>query len=126
VERFLWICLAGALGTGVRYLVSLWAAERFGTLFPFGTLLVNLAGCFVMGFAVYVTLNSTSLSPTLRLAITVGFLGGLTTYSSFNHETTKLFADGALGLALLNFLATTVGGFVSGYLGLSLARLAIR
>ena len=48
MERFFWICLAGAAGTGTRYLVALWAAQRFGSSFPYGTLFVNLAGCFLI------------------------------------------------------------------------------
>jgi fluoride exporter len=122
VERFFLICLAGALGTGTRYLVTLWAAERFGTQFPYGTLFVNLTGCFVIGFVMHLALNAASFSPTLRLAVTAGFLGGLTTYSSFNYETTTLASDGVFGLAVLNFGATTLGGFVAGFLGIALGR----
>lgn len=122
MERFLLICFAGALGTGTRYLVGLWAGERFGTTFPYGTLLVNLVGCFAIAFVVHLALNVTTFSPTLRLALTAGFLGGLTTYSSFNYETTTLFRDGAVGLAALNFGLTTVGCFVAGLGGLALAR----
>jgi fluoride exporter len=48
MERFLWICLAGAAGTGARYLIALWAAQRLGSAFPYGTLLVNLVGCFAI------------------------------------------------------------------------------
>jgi CrcB protein len=102
--------------------VGLWAGERFGTTFPYGTLIVNVIGCFAIAFVLHVALNVASFSPTLRLAITVGFLGGLTTYSSFNYETTKLAQDGALGLALLNVAATALGGFAAGLAGLALAR----
>ena len=48
MERFLWICAAGAAGTGARYLIALWAVQRFGSTFPFGTLIVNLTGCFAI------------------------------------------------------------------------------
>jgi hypothetical protein len=48
MERFFWICLAGAAGAGARYLIALWAAQRFGSAFPYGTLLVNLIGCFTI------------------------------------------------------------------------------
>ncbi|HEX6277279.1 MAG TPA: fluoride efflux transporter CrcB [Polyangiaceae bacterium] len=125
MDRFLLICLAGALGTGTRYLVSVWAAERFGASFPYGTLFVNLAGCFAIGFVMHVALNVAAFSPTLRLAITAGFLGGLTTYSSFNYETTKLLLDGSYGLAAWNFAATAGGGFAAGLGGLALGRVAI-
>jgi CrcB protein len=122
VERFLWICLAGALGTGTRYLIGLWAGQRLGAGFPWGTLIVNLSGCFLISFIMYLGLNMANVSATLRMALTTGFLGGLTTYSSFNYETTKLLNDGAPGMALLNLGVTLVGGFATGVLGLFLAR----
>jgi CrcB protein len=121
MERFLWICLAGAAGTGARYLIALWAAQRFGSTFPYGTLTVNLAGCFAIA-AVMQAAMSLSWSPTLRSAITIGFIGGLTTYSSFNYETTRLIEEGALGAAALNAGCTLVGSFAAGWLGMLGAR----
>jgi CrcB protein len=121
MERFLWICLAGAAGTGARYLIALWAAQRFGSSFPFGTLIVNLAGCFGIA-AVMHAASTLSLSPTVRSAITIGFIGGLTTYSSFNYETTRLMEEGATGAAILNAMATIVGALAAGWLGMVCAR----
>lgn len=117
VERLLWICLAGALGTGARYLVGLWAAQRLGTTFPYGTLLVNLLGCFLIAAIVQVALNVATFSPTLRLALTTGLLGGFTTYSSFAYETTQLFQTGSSGAAIANFGITTLGCFGAVLLG---------
>jgi fluoride exporter len=121
MERFLWVCLAGAAGTGARYLVSLWAVQRLGSAFPFGTLIVNLVGCFAIAFAAHAA-SMLSWSPTVRSAIAVGFIGGLTTYSSFNYETTALVERGALGAAALNAVATIGGAFAAGWLGLIAAR----
>ena len=121
MERLIWVCLGGAAGAGTRYLVSVWVAESIGGAFPLGTLIVNLSGCFLIGLIMHATLTL-PWSPTLRAAITVGFLGGLTTYSSFNHETTSLLQHGATGLAALNALATIVGGLVAGWLGLVVSR----
>jgi CrcB protein len=121
MERLLWICLAGAAGTGARYLVALWAAQRLGSVFPYGTLIVNLAGCFVIAALMHAALLL-GWSPTLRAALTIGFLGGFTTYSSFNYETMQLLEEGAPATALLNVGATFVGGFMAGWLGLVLAR----
>lgn len=121
MERFFWICLAGAAGTGTRYLVALWAAQRFGASFPYGTLFVNLAGCFLIA-AVMQGAIATSSSPTIRSALTIGYIGGLTTYSSFNYESTRLLQDGAHGLAVLNAAVTLVGGFAAGWLGLITSR----
>jgi fluoride exporter len=121
MERFLWICLAGAAGTGARYLVSLWAVQRLGSAFPYGTLIVNLVGCFAIAVVMHAA-ATLAWSPSVRSAITVGFLGGLTTYSSFNYETTALIERGALGAAALNAVATIAGAFAAGWLGLLLAR----
>jgi CrcB protein len=121
MERLFWICLAGAAGTGTRYLVAVWAAQRFGTAFPYGTLVVNLAGCFLIAVIMH-TAFALSWSPTVRSAITVGFLGGLTTYSSFNYETSSLLQAGSHGPALVNVFATIAGGFVAGWLGLIVSR----
>jgi CrcB protein len=121
MERLFWICLAGAAGTGARYLIALWAAGRFGGTFPYGTLIVNLAGCFAIAAVMHVG-ASLAWSPTLRSAITIGFIGGLTTYSSFNYETTRLIEEGALGAAAMNAACTLAGGFGAGWLGLLFAR----
>jgi fluoride exporter len=121
MERLFWICLAGAAGTAARYLVALWAAQRFGTAFPYGTLIVNLVGCFAIAAVMHAALTL-SWSPTIRSAITIGFIGGLTTYSSFNYETTRLLEEGAVGAATLNATVTLLGAFVAGWLGLLCAK----
>jgi CrcB protein len=124
MERFFWICLAGAAGTGARYLIALWAAQRLGSAFPYGTLIVNLFGCFAIAAIMYAALTL-SWSATVRSAITIGFIGGLTTYSSFNYETTRLLEEGSTGAALVNASATIVGAFVAGWLGMLSARLLL-
>jgi len=122
LDRFLWICFAGALGTGTRYLLGLWAARTFGTGFPYGTLIVNLTGCFLIAAIMHVSLSTALVSPTLRLSLTTGFMGGLTTYSSFNYETTRFLQERAWATGMLNFAVTTVGCFVAGLLGFVVAR----
>jgi len=122
MERFFWICLAGAAGTGSRYLVGLWAGQRLGAGFPYGTLIVNVIGCFLITLVMHLALNVATFPPTLRFALTTGFMGGFTTYSSFNYETTKLLQDGTPLVALLNVGATVVLCFVAGLLGMVLAR----
>jgi CrcB protein len=121
MERLFWICLAGAAGTGTRYLVALWAAERFGSTFPYGTLIVNLAGCFFIALILQAPIAA-AWAPGLRSAIAIGYIGALTTYSSFNFETTRLVQDGATDLAALNAIVTLVGGFAAGWLGLIASR----
>jgi CrcB protein len=121
MERFLWICLAGALGTGARYLIALWAAQRFGSAFPYGTLVVNLSGCFAIAALMHAALTL-GRPPTVRAAATIGFIGGLTTYSSFNYETMRLFEEGAPATAFVNLSVTVIGGVMAGWLGLMAAR----
>lgn len=121
MERLFWICLAGAVGTGTRYLVALWAAQRFGSAFPYGTLIVNLVGCFVIAALMHAALTL-GWSANLRAALAIGFVGGLTTYSSFNYETMRLFEEGAPARAFVNLALTLFGGFSAGWLGLITAR----
>jgi len=120
--RVLLIGLAGALGTVSRYLVGVWARDAIGTAFPFGTLIVNVAGCFFIALISQLALSTTLFSPTLRLTLTTGFLGGLTTYSSFNYETTDLLRERAWATGLTNVGVTFVACFAAGLFGLALAR----
>ncbi|HZU83132.1 MAG TPA: CrcB family protein [Polyangiaceae bacterium] len=122
MNRMFLIGVAGALGTLTRYFVGLWAGRALGTGFPYGTLIVNVTGCFLIAAIAHVALATTLISPTLRLTITTGFMGGLTTYSSFNLETTNLLRDRAWLVALANAGATIFGCFLAGLLGLAVAR----
>jgi CrcB protein len=122
MDRVLLIGLAGALGTLTRYGVGLWAGRMLGTGFPFGTLIVNVAGCFFIALVAQVAISTTLISPTLRLTLTTGFMGGLTTYSSFNYETTNLLRERAWATAFVNVGVTMLGCFVAGLLGLAVAR----
>ena len=121
MERFLWVCFAGALGSGTRYLIALWAAQRLGGAFPYGTLIVNLFGCFSIAALMHAAL-ALGWSPNLRAALTIGFIGGLTTYSSFNYETMRLFEEGATASAAASVALTMLGGLTAGWLGLLTAR----
>jgi len=117
--RFLIVFGAGGAGCCARYLVSLWVGPRS---FPYATLIVNLIGSFLIALVLEASLRVASFSPHLRLALTTGFMGGLTTYSSFNYETTTLAAQGSSTRALLNVGATLIGCVLAGLAGLWLAR----
>jgi CrcB protein len=123
--RFLLVCLGGALGSGARYLVSLGAAAAFGIAFPYGTLLVNLAGSFAVAFLMHVSMTGEILSPEWRLLLTTGVMGGFTTYSTFNYETLGYFREGAWGVGVLNVAATLFGCLAAGLAGFALARLIV-
>ena len=111
------------MGTGARYLLSTWMLRTLGAGFPYGTLAVNLVGSFLLGALMQVALASESFSPTLRLALGTGVLGGFTTYSSFNQETLGLMREGSLGLGFAYLAVTVITCLAAGLLGLWAARL---
>lgn len=121
MERLFWISLAGAVGTAARYLITIAVAQRFGSALPYGTLAVNLTGCFAIAALVPAS-AALGWSPTVRTAVTVGLLGGFTTYSSFNYETMRLWEGDASAAAMLNVALTVVGGLVAGWLGIVVGR----
>ena len=125
MNRFFWICLGGAAGTAARYLVSGWALALLGTGFPWGTLAVNAIGSFLISAIMHVGLTTTLLSPTVRVTLTTGVMGGFTTYSAFNYETLQLFSDGARTFALANVLVMVLTCLVAGAAGLGVARFAV-
>ncbi len=116
--QFLWICLGGALGTGSRYLVGLGATRVFGSGFPYGTLIVNIVGSFLVSLVMYLSVDAGSIPLSVRMFLTTGFLGGFTTYSSFNYETLKLFQSGSWGIAAMNVFVTLFACVAFGLLGL--------
>jgi CrcB protein len=122
MQRFLIVCAAGALGSGARYLVSLAVGDRPGERFPWGTLIVNLVGSFAIAVVYELAVQVKTLPPQLVLGLATGFLGGFTTYSAFNFQTTALALDGAVGRAAINLGATLIGCFIAGLLGLAVAR----
>lgn len=117
------IAAGGALGTVARYGAALWAARVLGSTFPFGTLLVNIAGSFFIAFIMHMAAATELLSPNARLMLTTGVMGGFTTYSTFNYETTEYLREGAWMMAAANACATVIGCLAAGLAGLAVARL---
>ena len=122
MTRVVLVALGGAIGSVARYGVGALAAQLLGSTFPWGTLLVNLSGSFLIAVVMHVALAGTAISLELRIFLTTGIMGGFTTYSSFNYETLALINQRAYGLAGLNVSATVVGCFLSGLLGLAAGR----
>jgi len=102
VQTILFIGLFGALGCVARYYLSGWVYALSGPSFPFGTLAVNAAGSFLVGLVMETGARTTLLPPDLRIAIVIGLLGGLTTFSTFSYETFRQIEGGHLFLAALN------------------------
>ena len=120
--RFLWICFGGAVGTGARYALSTWTAKRFGPLFPWGTLAVNVIGSFLIVAVMQVGLATGRLSPDVRIVLATGVLGGFTTYSSFNYETVRYFQESAWLLGAANLAAMVLSCLAAGFAGVAVAR----
>lgn len=123
MTRFLWICLGGAAGTGARYLLSGWLMRTAGPAFPWGTLAVNVLGSFLLGLIMQVALATDLLSPTLRLALTTGLLGGFTTYSTFNYETLQVLEQNDWLLGFANIAATVLVCLAAGAMGVVSGRM---
>ena len=125
MQHLFLVFVGGGLGAVCRYLSTTSIGAVFGSSFPFGTLFVNTLGSLLMGFILLLIAERTGalLSEPMRLLLTVGFLGGFTTFSSFSLETVTLLHGGSVVLAVLNVLANVVLSLAMAAAGLMLARL---
>lgn len=113
----------GGIGAAARYWLSGLAYQRWGSEFPSGTLLVNVIGCFLIGLLMSIFEERFVLYPSLRIFLTIGILGGFTTFSSFGFETVALLRDGELFYASANVLLSVVTCLGGTWLGFSLGRI---
>jgi len=121
--EYLVIGIGGFLGANARYLVAGWAAQRFGTTFPYGTFIINVSGSFILGLFLVVVQERTFIHPNYRLFFAVGFLGAYTTFSTFTYESLRLLQDGSILLGLTNIFASVVIGLLGVVLGVVLGGL---
>lgn len=112
-------CAGGGL---TRYYLSGWVYEVLGRAFPFGTFVVNIIGAYLIGLIMELGLRSTLIPDTLRLGLTIGFLGGLTTFSTFSYETFALLEDGRFLVAFTNVLASVAVCLFCTWLGIATIR----
>ena len=122
MTRLLFVGLGGFVGTLFRYWLSGLIARRYGETFPFGTLVVNALGCFLIGFLFYFFYDRSLTSPTARTVVFIGVIGGFTTFSSYGLQTFTLLRDGQVFLALVNIVASNILCLVLVWLGYSLAK----
>ena len=116
------VALGGALGSVARYLLGTWIQSASRSVdFPYGTLTVNLIGCFVIGFLSQLAETRGAFTPETRALIFVGVLGGFTTFSSFGNDTLNLFRDGETINPLVNVGANVVLGLALVWLGRTVA-----
>jgi CrcB protein len=123
VLQYFWIGLGGFLGANARYLLQQWAAQQWGSEFPYGTLLANISGSFVIAFFLTLVTGRFTVAPEVRLFVAVGFIGGFTTFSSFAYETFRLAGQSGLWIAVLNFVGNNLLGLIGVLLGVFLAQL---
>jgi len=122
--RLLMVCAGGFVGTGTRYVLNGWVSRRFGETFPLGTLTVNVAGSFAIGF-VYIATGPDSrliVGATMRQLLVSGLLGGFTTFSSFSIQTLTLARGGELFASFLNVVLSVGLGLGAAWLGEIVAR----
>jgi CrcB protein len=115
--------LGGFAGAVLRWLVDGWVSERNPTAFPFGTLVVNLTGTFVLGVLFAWVIERDVLPPDVRIPLMVGFVGAYTTFSTFMLESWRLVEDGAYALAAANLVGSVALGLVALVAGLAIGRL---
>jgi len=116
------IAVAGALGALMRFGIEGLVSNRWPGAFPWGTFVVNVTGAFALGFVFVLLTERVTIDAWARSALTIGFLGAYTTFSTLSFETYRLFEDGAIGLALANSLGSLAAGLVAVYLGVVAGR----
>jgi CrcB protein len=121
LDRYLMVMVGGATGSLMRYVLGTAIMSRTGGRFPFGTVVINITGSFLVGLLMTLLTERMSPNPNWRLLLVVGFLGGYTTFSSFEWETFGLMRDGARWLGLLNVIGSVVIGYLAVWLGSAVA-----
>lgn len=111
------VFFGGGLGAAARYLLQGVFYRVAGTDVPYGTVLVNVVGCFLIGLIMAGSGSRFLLSPSLRIFLTIGILGGFTTFSSFSYETIALLRDDEIFLASLNVVVSIVSCLGATFLG---------
>jgi fluoride exporter len=122
MTKYLMVGIGGALGSILRFWVGGYVSNRLGVRFPYGTFLINCTGSFLIGFVVTLLAERTHWSPNWRYLIPIGFIGGYTTFSTFELETFRNFQDGEILIAGLNVALSVVIGFASVWLGVIAGR----
>jgi CrcB protein len=122
-KNLLFVMFGGSLGAASRYGISLLSAKIWGSHFPWGTLIVNLLGCLMIGLLFGLADRVRLLTPDMRLFLITGYLGALTTFSTFSLETVNAGRAGLTLLPLINILVNNVGGLTLTYCGMRLVGL---
>lgn len=124
LKNFLAISLAAIVGANLRYLLSRIAARQFGPVFPYGTLLINVVGSFIVGFFIIWTTERVLIDPRWRLVVVIGFCGSFTTFSSYAFETMAYFEQGQWGLMAVNIISNNLLCLGAALAGMALGRIS--
>ncbi len=116
-----WVALGGAFGAVARFLISLWAIRRFGDAFPYGTLIVNVVGSFVLGVVAGLVARQAGVPDALRALLAVGFLGAFTTFSTFAVDTLTLATRSSFSGAVTNVMVNNGLALLAAFAGLRVA-----
>jgi CrcB protein len=122
VSRFLLVAAGGAAGAVARYGLTLFVATFWKRDFPLATLLINVSGSLILGFFSTFAAERAAIDPLWRLLIATGFIGAYTTFSTFEYETERLAASGAVVWGAVNVVTSVLAGFIAVRLGVILAR----
>jgi CrcB protein len=122
LDRYAMIALGGAMGAIARYQLTTMIQSRMPSAFPWGTFVVNVSGCLVMGVVMTLLAERFVAQPNWRFLIPIGFIGAYTTFSTFEFETYRAVTDGAWLVGGLNVVASVLAGYVALWLGIALAR----
>lgn len=120
--NYVMLALGGALGALARYGLGGLVQTRMNAVFPYGTLVVNLCGCLLMGFVMALITDRVIVAPGFRYLVPVGFIGAFTTFSTFELETFRAIEDGAWLIGFANVAASVILGFLALWLGVVAAR----
>lgn len=123
MQKYLYVALGGALGSLARYWVGGAVASRFGSRFPWGTFIINLSACAILGFSMTFLSRRTGLNPAWRFLAPIGFIGAYSTFSTYEWETLSSIRSGAFLLAALYAGASLVLGLAAVWGGSLLAEL---
>jgi fluoride exporter len=122
LKDFLAISIAAILGANLRYVLSRVALKEFGPVFPYGTLIINVVGSFIVGLFVIWTTERVLIEPRWRLLVVVGFCGSFTTFSSYAFETMSFLEQGQWGLMLANIFSNNLLCLAGALAGMAVAR----
>jgi CrcB protein len=122
VKEVVTISLGAIFGANARYFLSRYAAKILGSMFPYGTLIINVLGSLIVGFFIIWTTERVLVNPRWRLLVVVGFCGAFTTFSSYAFETMAYFEQGQWLLMLINFVSNNALCLIAALAGMALAR----